>query len=111
MTQAYLDKLETLNIPVIEAKVTRIDSMNGEIRCMSLEGGMQLDCERLYFAIGQYPADDLGVQLGCERDEQGHLVVKAGDVDDGHIERELPAVSKQIRKAIEERCHQLEAVA
>jgi CRP/FNR family transcriptional regulator, cyclic AMP receptor protein len=28
-----------------------------------------------------------------------------------HIERELPAVSKQIRKAIEERCHQLEAVA
>jgi CRP-like cAMP-binding protein len=28
-----------------------------------------------------------------------------------HIERELPAVSKQIRKAIEERCRQLEAVA
>jgi CRP/FNR family cyclic AMP-dependent transcriptional regulator len=28
-----------------------------------------------------------------------------------HIERELPEVSKQIRKAIEERCHQLEAVA
>jgi CRP/FNR family transcriptional regulator, cyclic AMP receptor protein len=28
-----------------------------------------------------------------------------------HVERELPAVSKQIRKAIEERCHQLEAVA
>jgi CRP/FNR family cyclic AMP-dependent transcriptional regulator len=28
-----------------------------------------------------------------------------------HIERELPAVSKKIRKAIEERCHQLEAVA
>jgi CRP/FNR family transcriptional regulator, cyclic AMP receptor protein len=28
-----------------------------------------------------------------------------------HLERELPAVSKQIRSAIEERCHQLEAVA
>ena len=28
-----------------------------------------------------------------------------------HIERELPAVSKQIRKAIEERCRQLEPVA
>jgi CRP-like cAMP-binding protein len=27
-----------------------------------------------------------------------------------HIERELPAVSKQIRKAIEERCRQLEPV-
>ena len=28
-----------------------------------------------------------------------------------HIDRELPAVSTKIRKAIEERCHQLEAVA
>jgi CRP/FNR family cyclic AMP-dependent transcriptional regulator len=28
-----------------------------------------------------------------------------------HIERELPAVSKQIRKAIEERCRQLEPVS
>jgi CRP/FNR family cyclic AMP-dependent transcriptional regulator len=27
-----------------------------------------------------------------------------------YLERELPAVSKQIRRAIEERCHQLEAV-
>jgi CRP-like cAMP-binding protein len=25
-----------------------------------------------------------------------------------HLERELPAVSKQIRRAIDERCHQLE---
>ena len=36
---------------------------------------VQLDCERLYFAIGQYPADDLGVQLKCERDESGHIAV------------------------------------
>jgi dihydrolipoamide dehydrogenase len=36
---------------------------------------MSLDCERLYFAIGQYPADDLGAQLGCKRDELGRLVI------------------------------------
>jgi dihydrolipoamide dehydrogenase len=36
---------------------------------------MSLDCERLYFAIGQYPADDLGAQLGCKRDEMGRLVI------------------------------------
>ncbi len=75
MTQPYLDKLETLNIPVLEAKVERIESHNGEIRCMNLEGSMSLDCDRLYFAIGQYPADDLGVQLKCDRDEQGHITV------------------------------------
>ena len=75
MEQSYLDKLEALNIPVLEAKVDHIDSADGEIRCMNLEGGMQLDCERLYFAIGQYPADDLGVQLKCDRDDEGHIVV------------------------------------
>jgi pyruvate/2-oxoglutarate dehydrogenase complex dihydrolipoamide dehydrogenase (E3) component len=36
---------------------------------------MSLDCERLYFAIGQYPSDDLGSQLGCKRDEIGRLVI------------------------------------
>jgi thioredoxin reductase len=75
MTQDYLDKLKKLNIPVLEAKVSRISSANGNIRCMDLEGGMQLDCDRLYFAIGQYPADDLGAQLKCERDEGGHIEV------------------------------------
>jgi len=36
---------------------------------------VSLNCERLYFAIGQYPADDLGAQLGCKRDEMGRLVI------------------------------------
>ncbi len=36
---------------------------------------MQLDCDRLYFAIGQYPADDLGAQLKCERDDTGLIKV------------------------------------
>ena len=75
MTQGHLDKLKALNIPVLAEKVNRIDSSDGEIRCITLEGGMQLDCERLYFAIGQYPADDLGAQLKCERDEGGHIIV------------------------------------
>lgn len=79
MTQGYLDKLKALNIPVLEAEISRITSNDGEIRCMNLEAGMQLDCQRLYFAIGQYPADDLGVQLKCERDDEGHIVV-----DDKH---------------------------
>jgi thioredoxin reductase len=75
MTQPFLDKLKGLNIPVIEAKVTKISSENGQIRCINLDGGMQLDCQRLYFAIGQYPADDLGAQLKCDRDGGGHIEV------------------------------------
>jgi dihydrolipoamide dehydrogenase len=50
-------------------------SKDKEIAGIELEGGMSLDCERLYFAIGQYPADDLGAQLGCKRDAMGRLVI------------------------------------
>ena len=72
---AHLKKLEALNIPVLQAKVTGISSKEGQIKCMEIEGGMPLDCDRLYFAIGQYPADDLGAQLKCERDETGLIKV------------------------------------
>ena len=75
MTQGYLNKLRALNIPVLESKVNSIASVDGEISCINVEGGMQLDCQRLYFAIGQYPADDLGAQLKCDRNDGGHIVV------------------------------------
>jgi thioredoxin reductase len=36
---------------------------------------MALDTDKVFFAIGQYPADDLGAQLQCDRDEGGHIIV------------------------------------
>ena len=70
-----LDKLQALNIPVLTDRIECARSDHGEIRCLDLEGGKQLDCERLYFAIGQYPADNIGAQLGCNRDDTGLIVV------------------------------------
>jgi thioredoxin reductase (NADPH) len=75
MEQKLLDQLKTLNIPVLDAPIKRAISRASEIRGLELEGGMSLDCERLYFAIGQYPADDLGAQLGCKRDKLGRLII------------------------------------
>ena len=75
LSQALLDKIKALNIPVLEEPIKSVSGKSGEIAGIELEGGMSLDCERLYFAIGQYPADDLGAQLGCERDELGRLVI------------------------------------
>ncbi len=75
MSQVLLDKLKALNIPVLEAPIKGVVSKSREIIGIDLEGGMSLDCERLYFAIGQYPADDLGAQLGCKRDDLGRLVI------------------------------------
>jgi dihydrolipoamide dehydrogenase len=75
MDQELLDRLKPLNVPVLEAKIKCVVSKQSEITGLELEGGMSLDCEKLYFAIGQYPADDLGAQLGCKRDLLGRLVI------------------------------------
>ncbi|MEO8337996.1 MAG: FAD-dependent oxidoreductase, partial [bacterium] len=42
---------------------------------IEFEDGLQLDVDKVFFAIGQYPADDLGAQLGCARDGGGHIIV------------------------------------
>lgn len=71
----HLNQLQSLNIPVLEEEVACIKSTDGEINCLELANGMALDCDRLYFAIGQIPADDIGAQLGCKRDDSGFIVV------------------------------------
>jgi len=75
MDEDLLNQLKVLNIPVLDSPIECVRSQASEIRAIDLVGGMELDWERLYFAIGQYPADDLGAQLGCKRDEMGRLVI------------------------------------
>lgn len=71
----YCEKLDALNVPVLTQKVERLRVRERRFLSLELEGGMELDAEKLFFAIGQYPADDLGAQLGCKRDGGGHIVV------------------------------------
>jgi thioredoxin reductase len=82
----YCEKLDGLNIPVLTDRVIRIAESRGRIRCLELESGMSLDADKIFFAIGQYPADDLGAQLGCKRDAGGHIVV------DKHYHTSVPNV-------------------
>jgi thioredoxin reductase len=74
MSAEILAKLDALNIPIIEAPIERVISSGGEARSLELQDGMCLDCDQIFFAIGQEPSDDLGAQLGCERDEIGRVV-------------------------------------
>lgn len=67
----YCRKLDALDIPVLTDRILRVCENNGRIECLQLGDGMQLDCEKIFFTLGQYPADDLGAQLGCERDDEG----------------------------------------
>lgn len=74
MSTEVMAKLDALNIPIIEAPIESIRSSGGEARALELQGGMCLDCDQIFFAIGQEPSDDLGAQLGCNRDEIGRIV-------------------------------------
>jgi thioredoxin reductase len=68
-------KLDALNIPVLSARILRVVPQGQWIYSLELEGGMHLDCDHLFFALSQRPADDLGAQLDCDRDDDGQIVV------------------------------------
>ncbi len=68
-------KLAGLNIPVFTQPITRIRFRDDDMRSLEFDGRAPLGCEKLFFSLAQYPADDLGVRLGCERDEEGNIVV------------------------------------
>lgn len=72
---ALCAKLDAFSIPVLESRIRRMHSTRGEVQTMELENGMELDCERVFFSIGQFPADDLGTQLSCKRDKHGLIEV------------------------------------
>ena len=74
----YCEKLDALNIPVLTSPIEQVCYDGRSIHCLKLEDGMQLDADKIFFSIGQYPADDLCAQIGCERDDEGHTIV------DGH---------------------------
>jgi thioredoxin reductase len=68
-------KLDALQIPIVEQPLVRLESDGAEVRAVVLGDGRAIECECVFFAIGHYPADDLGVQLGCARDDEGLIVV------------------------------------
>jgi thioredoxin reductase len=68
-------KLDGLNIAVVEQPIVRLESDGTQARALVLEDDTTLECDRIFFSIGHYPADDLGVQLGCKRDDEGLIVV------------------------------------
>ena len=75
----YCEKLDALNIPILTEPILRVVCEGNVIHSLELRDGMHLDADKIFLAIGQFPADDAGtklsLQLGCERDDEGHVVV------------------------------------
>jgi len=61
--------------------IVRVACDGSSIHSLELHDGMHLDADKVFLAMGQYPADDAGTklsrQLGCEHDDEGHVVVDA----------------------------------
>ncbi|MDQ2766012.1 MAG: NAD(P)/FAD-dependent oxidoreductase [Gemmatimonadota bacterium] len=75
LSTELLAQLDALNIPVLIARVKCAIHSDRMLQALELEDGMMLDCERLFFSIGRYAADDLAQRLGCERDDDGSIMV------------------------------------
>jgi thioredoxin reductase len=78
LTPELREKLVALDIPVITDTIVELKLRRGELRSLIFDpacGREPLGVEEIFFSIAQYPADDLGVQLGCERDEGGHIMI------------------------------------
>lgn len=75
----YCEKLDALNIPVLTEPILRVVCDGTAIHSLELRDGMQLDADKIFLAIGQFPADDAGtklsLQLGLDRDEEGHVII------------------------------------
>lgn len=71
----YCAKLDSLNIPILTEPIRRVCYVGSSISCLELDNGMQLDAQKIFFSLAQYPSDDLGALLHCERDVDGHIIV------------------------------------
>lgn len=68
-------KIDRCGIRILTDPITCLHTEDSDIRSLELEGGAQLDVDKVFFTLAQRPADDLGAQLGCVRDRGGHIVV------------------------------------
>jgi thioredoxin reductase len=71
----YCEKLDAQNVPVLESPIACVKHTGSRVHALEFDNGLSLDTDKIFFAIGQYPADDLGAQLRCDRDEGGHIIV------------------------------------
>lgn len=69
------EKLDKCGIPVVTEPIVKVDCSGSAISSLVLESGARLDADKVFFNLAQYPSDDLGIQLGCERDRGGHIVI------------------------------------
>ncbi len=68
-------KIAALGIETVTEPIERINFREGDLRSLEFAGRAAIGCEKIFFKIAQYPSDDVGVQLGCDRDDEERVVI------------------------------------
>ena len=68
-------RLDRVGIPVVEDRAVRFVGERGHLEGIALEGGRTFPCDLAFFSIGNGPRAELAEELGCDRDEDGYVVV------------------------------------
>lgn len=71
--------LQRLEIDVHTAPISLLEEKLRHLRAIHFDNGEPLECRHLFIAMGQHGRDNLGEQIGCERNDRGFILV-----DDKH---------------------------
>jgi thioredoxin reductase len=77
LTAEGLRRIEARGVRIIEMPVTRLDSVDGRLRRVHLEGGNALDRDALFFYVGWQLRTELACSLGCKLRDDGSIAVDA----------------------------------
>ncbi len=69
------EKLDACNISIVTERIVELGRNGEHINSVTLANGARIETDKIFFTLAQHPADDLGVQLGCERDSGEHILV------------------------------------
>lgn len=67
--------LDELDVELITRPVEWLEEHDRQLVSIHFDDGHSKECQHLFIAMGQHARDDLGAQLGCERDERGFIVI------------------------------------
>jgi thioredoxin reductase len=71
LSEETRDRLESHDIPVLEARVRRLEGSDGRLERIAFETGETVARRALFFATAQRQASDLPAKLGCRFTPEG----------------------------------------
>lgn len=71
----HREALARHGVAVLEDDAVALVGERGDLRCVRLRAAGDLSCTLAFFSIGHHPVTGIAEQLGCDLDDQGHVIV------------------------------------